>query len=155
MPEDRVRALVVERNRKVAESAHAYVRGSTKRFYEWLSQSEHAEIPTGPAIWICGDCHSGNLGPVANGDGALAIQIRDLDQTVIGNPVHDLMASAVTRYGGAILRLAGGYDGADAATHDRRVQQSVHHGRRHHYDAFDNEGVDAGGGEAVVETSGR
>ncbi len=156
MPEDRVRALVVERNRKMAESAHAYVRGSTKRFYEWLSQSEHAEIPTGPAIWICGDCHSGNLGPVANGDGALAIQIRDLDQTVIGNPVHDLIRLALSLATAARSSdLPGVYDGADAGTHDRRVQQSVHHGRRHHYDAFDNEGVDAGGGEAVVETSGR
>jgi uncharacterized protein (DUF2252 family) len=96
LPEDRVRALVLERNRKMAESAHAYVRGSTKRFYEWLSQAEHAEIPSGPAIWICGDCHSGNLGPVANGDGALAIQIRDLDQAVIGNPAHDLIRLALS-----------------------------------------------------------
>lgn len=96
LPEDRVRALVLERNRKMAESTHAYVRGSTKRFYEWLSQAEHAEIPSGPAIWICGDCHSGNLGPVANGDGALAIQIRDLDQAVIGNPAHDLIRLALS-----------------------------------------------------------
>jgi uncharacterized protein (DUF2252 family) len=44
-----------------------------------------------PAIWICGDCHVGNLGPVANADGKVAIQIRDLDQTVIGNPAHDLI----------------------------------------------------------------
>jgi uncharacterized protein (DUF2252 family) len=96
LPEDRVWALVVERNRKMAGSAHAYVRGSTKRFYEWLSQSEHSDIPTGPAIWICGDCHSGNLGPVANGDGALAIHIRDLDQSVIGNPAHDLIRLALS-----------------------------------------------------------
>ncbi len=41
--------------------------------------------------WICGDCHVGNLGPVASTNGALAIQVRDLDQTVIGNPAHDLI----------------------------------------------------------------
>jgi uncharacterized protein (DUF2252 family) len=33
----------------------------------------------------------GNLGPVASAAGKLAIQIRDLDQTVIGNPAHDLV----------------------------------------------------------------
>ena len=48
-------------------------------------------LPDGPPVWICGDCHVGNLGPVASTDGSLAIQIRDLDQTVIGNPAHDLI----------------------------------------------------------------
>jgi uncharacterized protein (DUF2252 family) len=42
-------------------------------------------------VWICGDCHLGNLGPVANAKGRVGIQIRDLDQTVIGNPTHDLI----------------------------------------------------------------
>jgi uncharacterized protein (DUF2252 family) len=76
----------------MAESAHAYVRGNTARFYEWLkSKSVQASIPAGPDIWICGDCHTGNLGPVADVDGNIDIQIRDLDQTVIGNPAHDLL----------------------------------------------------------------
>lgn len=96
LPGNRIRTLIGERNRKMASSAHAYVRGSTKRFYEWLSQTEHANIPSGPPVWICGDCHVGNLGPVANGSGGLAIQIRDLDQTVIGNPAHDLIRLALS-----------------------------------------------------------
>jgi uncharacterized protein (DUF2252 family) len=33
----------------------------------------------------------GNLGPIANAKGHIDIQIRDLDQTVIGNPAHDLI----------------------------------------------------------------
>ena len=33
----------------------------------------------------------GNLGPIASAEGKVAIQIRDLDQTVIGNPAHDLI----------------------------------------------------------------
>jgi uncharacterized protein (DUF2252 family) len=94
-PDDRIRTLLSERNRKMASSAHAYVRGSTKRFYQWLS-SEHRDIPEGPPIWICGDCHVGNLGPVSDGEGGLAIQIRDLDQTVIGNPAHDLIRLALS-----------------------------------------------------------
>ncbi len=49
------------------------------------------EVPTGPALWICGDRHVGNLGPVADRKGRVDVQIRDLDQTVIGNPVHDLI----------------------------------------------------------------
>jgi uncharacterized protein (DUF2252 family) len=49
------------------------------------------DLPEGPAIWICGDCHVGNLGPVADEQGRVAVQIRDFDQTVIGNPAHDLV----------------------------------------------------------------
>jgi uncharacterized protein (DUF2252 family) len=45
----------------------------------------------GPPIWICGDCHVGNLGPVADPAGNVEIELRDLDQTVIGNPAHDLI----------------------------------------------------------------
>ncbi|WP_252719799.1 DUF2252 family protein [Acinetobacter baumannii] len=36
-------------------------------------------------MWICGDCHLGNLGPLADAKDKVAVQIRDLDQTVIGN----------------------------------------------------------------------
>jgi uncharacterized protein (DUF2252 family) len=90
-PVERMPLLIAERNRKMAASAHAYVRGSTSRFYAWLEASNRAALPEGPQTWICGDCHVGNLGPVASTDGALAIQIRDLDQTVIGNPAHDLI----------------------------------------------------------------
>jgi uncharacterized protein (DUF2252 family) len=48
-------------------------------------------LPQGPPVWICGDCHLGNLGPVAAAKGRVKIAIRDLDQTVIGNPAHDLI----------------------------------------------------------------
>jgi uncharacterized protein (DUF2252 family) len=74
----------------MARSAHGYVRGNTIKFYEWL-KATHIKVPQGPAVWICGDCHVGNLGPVADAKGRIAIQIRDLDQTVIGNPAHDLI----------------------------------------------------------------
>jgi uncharacterized protein (DUF2252 family) len=75
----------------MARSAHAYVRGNTHKFYEWLETSDVEKLPRGPAVWICGDCHVGNLGPIANAKGHIDIQIRDLDQTVIGNPAHDLI----------------------------------------------------------------
>jgi uncharacterized protein (DUF2252 family) len=74
----------------MARSAHAYVRGSTVKFYEWLEESS-GKVPEGPRVWICGDCHLGNLGPLADAKGRVAVQIRDLDQTVIGNPAHDLI----------------------------------------------------------------
>jgi uncharacterized protein (DUF2252 family) len=86
---DRQSELAQTRNLKMARSAHAYVRGSTVKFYEWLETA--GQVPTGPPIWICGDCHVGNLGPLADAKGRVAIQIRDLDQTVIGNPAHDLI----------------------------------------------------------------
>ena len=88
---DRPAVLLRRRKVKMARSAHAYVRGSTAKFYEWLESAAGQAIPHGPAIWICGDCHVSNLGPVADNDGHVEIQIRDLDQTVIGNPAHDLV----------------------------------------------------------------
>jgi uncharacterized protein (DUF2252 family) len=89
-PADRAEVLASARNLKMARSAHAYVRGSTAKFYAWLEDSA-GKVPQGPPIWICGDCHVGNLGPLADAKGRVAVQIRDLDQTVIGNPAHDLI----------------------------------------------------------------
>ena len=118
---------MVQRNRKMAASAHAYVRGSTARFYQWLEDSNRAALPEGPEAWICGDCHIGNLGPIAAADGGLAVQIRDLDQSVIGNPVHDLIRLALSLAMAArgsdlpgvttarlIERMVGGYEEAFA-----------------------------------------
>lgn len=79
------------RDSKMARSSHAYVRGNTLKFYEWLDSTDLSALPEGPAIWICGDCHVGNLGPVADAQGQVEIQIRDFDQTVVGNPAHDLI----------------------------------------------------------------
>jgi uncharacterized protein (DUF2252 family) len=89
-PKHRADHLRATRNLKMARSAHAYVRGSTTKFYAWLEASP-VGVPTGPSVWICGDCHLGNLGPLADAKGRVAVQIRDLDQTVIGNPAHDLI----------------------------------------------------------------
>jgi uncharacterized protein (DUF2252 family) len=88
---DRGQALTAARQMKMARSAHAYVRGATEKFYAWLESASDRDLPQGPPVWICGDCHLGNLGPVANAKGQVGIQIRDLDQTVIGNPAHDLI----------------------------------------------------------------
>ena len=90
-PDERQPVLDNQRNIKMAESAHAYVRGSTVKFYEWLEAAQRTAVPEGPPVWICGDCHLGNLGPIASATGKIDIQIRDLDQTVIGNPAHDLI----------------------------------------------------------------
>jgi uncharacterized protein (DUF2252 family) len=89
-PRQRVKFLLQARNLKMARNAHAYVRGSTEKFYEWLEKGG-SNLPAGPLVWICGDCHLGNLGPLADVDGYVNVQIRDLDQTVIGNPAHDLV----------------------------------------------------------------
>jgi uncharacterized protein (DUF2252 family) len=104
-PAERASVLSALRNAKIARSAHAYVRGNTVKFYEWLAGLKRSQLPQGPSIWICGDCHIGNLGPIANTAGEVEIQIRDLDQTVVGNPAHDLI-----RLG---LSLAAGARGSD------------------------------------------
>jgi uncharacterized protein (DUF2252 family) len=60
------------------------MRGNTDQFYDWVENVKVAKtFPSGPPVWICGDCHTGNLGPVADLKGNIDIQIRDLDQTVI------------------------------------------------------------------------
>ncbi|WPB55418.1 DUF2252 family protein [Xylophilus sp. GOD-11R] len=94
-PDLRQAVLLKAKNLKMATSAHAYVRGNTLRFYEWLENAGHS-LPEGPPIWICGDCHVGNLGPLANTRGKARVRIRDFDQTVLGNPAHDLVRLALS-----------------------------------------------------------
>jgi uncharacterized protein (DUF2252 family) len=89
-PPVRAHNLAALRQIKMAGDAHAYVRGSTAYFYTRLSESK-CEIPQGPAVWICGDCHLGNLGPLAGEKGDVRVEIRDLDQTVHRNPAHDII----------------------------------------------------------------
>ncbi len=116
---DREAAFVAQRNRKMARSSHAYVRGNTQKFYEWLDSSQRSAVPAGPSVWIGGDCHVGNLGPLANAKGEIAIQIRDLDQTVIGNPAHDLV-----RLGLSLASAARGSD-LPGVTTARMLEQMV------------------------------
>uniref|UniRef100_UPI0035CA7277 DUF2252 family protein n=1 Tax=uncultured Sphingomonas sp. TaxID=158754 RepID=UPI0035CA7277 len=118
----RDRASVLEQSRvlKMASSTHAYVRGNTVKFYEWLAASPAAKtLPAGPAIWICGDCHLGNLGPLAGAEGQVDVQIRDLDQTVIGNPAHDLI-----RLGLSLATAARGSD-LPGVTTARMIEEMV------------------------------
>lgn len=117
---DRAGILNATRTLKMARSAHAYVRGNTAKFYEWLQEAPEARrVPAGPAIWICGDCHVGNLGPIANAAGRVDIQIRDLDQAVIGNPAHDLI-----RLGLSLATAARGSD-LPGVTTARMIEEMV------------------------------
>jgi uncharacterized protein (DUF2252 family) len=135
-PDDRPAVLIRTRNLKMARSAHAYVRGSTAKFYEWLDESSGA-VPAGPPVWICGDCHLGNLGPLADAKGRVAVQIRDLDQTVIGNPAHDLIRLGLSLASAArgsdlpgvttariVERLMAGYEAALAGDFDQSDDKS-------------------------------
>lgn len=134
-PAERIAPLTERRNLKMARSAHAYVRGSTGRFYDWLEAGAR-KVPEGPPVWICGDCHVGNMGPLADAKGRVAVQIRDLDQTVIGNPAHDLIRLGLSLASAArgsdlpgvttarlLEELAAGYEAALAgkfkARHDK------------------------------------
>jgi uncharacterized protein (DUF2252 family) len=121
---DRSAVLRQSRDLKMAGSAHAYVRGNTLKFYEWLAKADIQKVPNGPPVWICGDCHVGNLGPLAATDGEINIQIRDLDQTVIGNPVHDLI-----RLGLSLATAARGSD-LPGVTTAKMIEQLVEATRR-------------------------
>jgi uncharacterized protein (DUF2252 family) len=52
---DRAALLNAQRSQKMARSAHAYVRGSTLKFYEWLTAQKRRSLPEGPPVWICGE----------------------------------------------------------------------------------------------------
>src|SRR5580704_363627 len=116
---ERATTLRETRNLKMAGSAHAYVRGNTLKFYEWLDTTDRSRIPQGPPVWICGDCHVGNLGPIADTNGRIGIHIRDLDQTVIVNPAHDLI-----RLGLSLAMAARGSD-LSGVTTARMVEQMI------------------------------
>jgi len=90
-------------------------------------------LPKAPSIWIGGDCHVGNLGPIAAKDGDIAIALRDLDQTVTGSPAHDVvrlslsmaMAVRASALPGAVTgrvleSIANGYEVALEARASRR-----------------------------------
>ena len=74
----------------MAASAHAYVRGNTVKFYEWL-ESQKRNSPRGTARLDMRRLPCRKSRPVADAKGRVEIQIRDFDQTVIGNPGHDLI----------------------------------------------------------------
>lgn len=88
-PDRRSASLASERRRKMARSIHAFVRGTVAQFYERITESGIA-LPDAPTLWICGDCHIGNLGPLADDEGLVSIQIRDFDQTTLAHPAYDL-----------------------------------------------------------------
>jgi len=46
-PKRRAKVLLRTRNLKMARNAHAYVRGSTVKFYEWLEDGGR-KLPAGP-----------------------------------------------------------------------------------------------------------
>src|SRR4051794_9512800 len=75
----------------MARSAHDFIRGSTAQFYALLGALEPGLVPRGPSVWIGGDCHVSNLGPLGGTHDEVEFQIRDHDQAVVGNPAHDLV----------------------------------------------------------------
>jgi uncharacterized protein (DUF2252 family) len=141
--EDRQTVLRETRNLKMAGSAHAYMRGNTAKFYEWLEAAK-GTLPKGPPIWICGDCHVGNLGPIADADDTIGIQIRDFDQTVIGNPAHDLI-----RLGLSLATAARGSD-LPGVTTAKMIEQLVE-GYEEALAGEDNEGDSRGSRPEVVQ----
>jgi uncharacterized protein (DUF2252 family) len=92
---------------------------------------ERGSLPQGPEIWICGDCHVGNFGPVGNARGKIQIQIRDFDQTVIGNPPHDLIRLSLS-----LASAAGGSDlpGLTTVRMVERIMEDYHGAFAHGFD---------------------
>jgi hypothetical protein len=45
--DERLAVFRQRQNLKMAGSVHAYVRGNTRKFYEWLDIADHSKIPQG------------------------------------------------------------------------------------------------------------
>jgi hypothetical protein len=87
MHSERATVLQRTRNLKMARSAHAY---DTLKFYELLDDTESSKIPRGTRGMDLRRLPCGQPRPLGDSDG----EDRDLDQSVIGNPPHDLIRSA-------------------------------------------------------------
>jgi uncharacterized protein (DUF2252 family) len=107
-PARRADVLKDMRHRKMAKSLSSFIRGNTEHYYAWLQGEVAQALPDGPSIWIGGDCHFGNLGPTGEIDDEVELAMRDFDQTVIGNPVHDLIRLNLSLLG---LALSAGRSG--------------------------------------------
>lgn len=55
---------------------------------------DQSRVQQSLVIRTYGNCHNGKLGPVADAQGRVEVEIRGLDQTVIGNSAHDLIRLA-------------------------------------------------------------
>lgn len=93
-PKKRGEWLAALRAQKMAADPHAFVRASAQLFYDVVEKTR-SSIPKGPAIWICGDCHSENIGAVPTAHGSASLDPNDVDETVIGYPAHDLLRLAL------------------------------------------------------------
>ncbi len=103
--------LQVLRDRKMAATAHAFVRASSRLFYETIAEQRRA-LPSGPAIWISGDCHAENFGAVSDARGEGDLEMNDLDEATVGEPAHDLLRLALSL---SMAARAAGRNGLDTA----------------------------------------
>ena len=116
----RAELLSTTRARKMARSAHAYVRGNTRQFYEWLeAQPRRIAARRAGRSGSAATATSATSGRSPTCTGGVEIQIRDLDQTVIGNPAHDLI-----RLGLSLAMAARGSD-LPGVTTARMIEEMV------------------------------
>jgi uncharacterized protein (DUF2252 family) len=150
--QERSHILETTRTNKMARSAHAYVRGNTVLFYEWLTSLTQGTLPEGPPVWICGDCHVGNLGPVGDTRERVRIQIRDMDQTVIGNPTHDLIRLALSL---ASAARGGDLPGVTTARMLEAVMDGYQAAFAHDFEEADDETVKPDAVKVVLKQASR
>jgi uncharacterized protein (DUF2252 family) len=99
------------RDRKMAATAHAFVRAKADLFYATIAEHPLA-LPAGPAIWISGDCHAENFGAVSDARGGGDLEMNDLDETNVGEPAHDVLRLALSL---SMAARAAGRNGLDTA----------------------------------------
>ena len=66
------------------------------KFYEWLEVQKRGTLSEGLAVWILRRLSCRQSWTAGDANGKIRVQIRDLDQTVVGNPSHDLIRVALS-----------------------------------------------------------
>ena len=119
MPNERQPQQATCRNQNMAGSEHAYIRGNTAKSWQWMNAAWMEVLPNGPPVWNRGNCHVGNLGPLANADGginALGQESRP-DNQIISDPTRRLI-----RLG---LSVPAATPRSDLARHRHRVHSGA------------------------------
>lgn len=111
-PEERKARLAALRHRKMSLSAHAFVRGNARLFYDVVAERLARRLPSGPRIWISADCHGENIGAVADVRGRAQLEMNDFDESTIGQPILDVVRLALSL---AMAARASGLGGLDIA----------------------------------------
>jgi uncharacterized protein (DUF2252 family) len=92
----RTPALLARKNQRLSPSAHAFLRGSARLFYEILAgRPDLCAGPEGEG-WIVGDMHLENVGAYRNDADEVVFDLNDFDDSTLGPLRYDVLRLSVS-----------------------------------------------------------